>query len=862
MIAFYLYDGGMTDESSNDLLPPAPFSVTIKEEMERSYLDYAMSVIVSRALPDLRDGLKPVQRRILFRMKESGNTPDKNYRKSARIVGEVMGRYHPHGDAAIYDAMVRMAQDFSMRLPLVDGQGNFGSQDGDPPAAMRYTEARLHGDAMPLLQDIDYDTVEFRDNYDSSAQEPEVLPARFPNLLINGAGGIAVGMATNIPPHNPSEILDGLLQLVDNPDTTEKEMMTIITAPDFPTGGMILGLDGIRSLFKTGKGSLRMRARAEIMPLKRQQHAIVVHDIPYQVNKSRLIERIAHVARDKQVEGISDIRDESNREGMRIVIETRASVEAQVVLNQLYRLTPLESSFSAHMLMLVDGKPQSLPMLAILRHFLAFREATIGKRTLYHLKKSREKASNLLGIAVVVSHLDTLLKMIRQAKDSDAARAALTAHAWNLGDVAPYVALVEQASGEKKVSAGDVYHLSDDQARAILQLRLHRLTSLEREKIFEELRQLTDAIAEYSAILSDRTRLLAVLKEELQQLREQLASPRRTEVVADHQDTADEDLIQSEDMVVTLSQEGYIKSTPRTSYRPQKRGGQGSRAMTTHEQDFVLKVYDVNSHTKIFFFSSWGKIYGTKVHKLPKSKSTARGRHFAQLFPIKKGEMMHTMMPCPDEWQSDDYYVILATASGSIRRNQLTDFSNVAANGKRAMHLSQNDHLIGASVAQEGDHILLSTRQGKSVRFAVEDLRVFSKGSTSHGVRAMTLEEGDEIVSQAIVEKGVGEAHCLLTVRSDGYGKRTPMEEYRITSRGGKGIVTMKMAEQTQVVAAVPVTENDEVIITSNRGQLIRCAASGISFSGRASRGVRLFRCKSDEFVTSVAIVKSEEVAS
>lgn len=849
------------DETPDIVKSSSPFpspSVTIRQEMERSYLDYAMSVIVARAIPDLRDGLKPVQRRILFRMKESGCTPDKPYRKSARIVGEVMGRYHPHGDSAIYDAMVRMAQSFSMRLPLVDGQGNFGSQDGDPPAAMRYTEARLHKDAMALLADIDFDTVNFRDNYDASAQEPEVLPSRIPNLLINGAGGIAVGMATNIPPHNPEEILDALLLLLKKPDAAMQEVMSIIKGPDFPTGGFILGTDGIRSIFTTGKGSMRIRSKAEIVPLKRQQNAIVVSEIPYQVNKSRLIERIAHVARDKQVEGISDIRDESNREGVRIVIETRSTVEARVVLNQLYRLTPLEISFSAHMLSLLDGKPQCLPMMEMLREFLQFREAMIGKRTLYRLKKSREKARNLLGIAVAVSHIDKILDLIRDAKDSQTARNALMTREWALGDIAPYVALVERTTEEQPPSDKDSYRLSEEQARAILELRLHRLTSMERQKILTELKELTDAISAHSAILSDRGQLLAVLKKELQELKVQLSSPRRTQIISDHADTDDEDLIQSEDMVVTLSKEGYIKSTPRASYRSQRRGGQGSKAMKTHEADFLIKVYDVNSHTKIIFFSSWGKIYATKVHKLPKSKSTARGRHFAQLFPLKKGEVLHTLMPCPDEY-SDDLYLVLVTAKGFIRRSRLSNFSNIPNSGKRAMHLSSEDALLSAMVAVEGDHIFLSTRLGKSVRFPLEELRVFSKGSTSRGVRAMTLGKGDEIVSQSILKDGESQKQTILTVRSDGYGKQTPAEEYRLTSRGGKGIVTMNVKDGAKLVSATPILDGDEVILTSDRGQLIRCSSDEISTVGRSSRGVRLFKCKEGELVTSVAVVRPEE---
>lgn len=839
----------MEDE---DIIEPSgggDVGVAIKEEMERSYLDYAMSVIVSRAIPDVHDGLKPVQRRILFRMKESGNTPDKAYRKSARIVGEVMGRYHPHGDAAIYDAMVRMAQPFSMRLPLIDGQGNFGSQDGDPPAAMRYTEARLHRDALPLLEDLDFETVAFRDNYDSSAQEPEVLPSRYPNLLINGAGGIAVGMATNIPPHNPSEVLDALLFLLGQPDATPAQLLKILKGPDFPTGGLILGDEGIRAIFKTGRGMLKMRARTELTSLKRKKNVILIHDVPYQVNKARLIERIAHVAREKMVEGISDIRDESNREGVRIVIELKNHVQGDVVLNQLYRMTPLETSFSAHMLALKDGVPKVFNIKGILQSFLQFREMMIGRRTLYQLKKSREKAHNLLGISLAVSHLDKVLEIIRAAQDRQQALETLMAQKFLLGEVATYVALVEGAQGET-VRKGEHYLLSEAQAQAILDLRLHRLTSLERTKIFDELKKLTHAIAEYSKILSDRAHLLSVLRGEIEQLRAQFTAPRLTDIIKDHEHVSDEDLIQSQDMVVTLSNKGYIKSTPRTAYRNQKRGGKGSRAMTTHDDDFVMRVYDVNSLTKILFFSTWGNVYETKVHRLPISKTGTKGNHFAKLFPLKKGEAIHTMMPLPDEIGEEDY-LILVTAQGYIRRNKLSDFESIPSNGKRAMRLPNEDSLISAVVAKEGDHIFLSSLKGKSVRFSAGDVRVFAS-RVSRGVRAMNLEADDKIMSQAIL-KG-GEEH-ILTVRSDGYGKRSLASDYRVTARGGKGIVTMKLADDADLVCAIPILASDQMIITSDAGQLIRCHAKDISVTGRSTRGVRLFACKKGERVTSVALI-------
>ena len=889
-------------------LPPASdiAPVTIEDEMRRSYLDYAMSVIVSRALPDVRDGLKPVHRRILYAMKEGGYDSTKPYKKSARIVGDVMGKYHPHGDSAIYDAMVRMAQDFSMRLPLIDGQGNFGSMDGDPAAAMRYTEARLAKAAEALLDDIDKDTVDFQSNYDDSGREPTVVPARFPNLLVNGAGGIAVGMATNIPPHNLGEVIDACCAYIDNNDITPDELMEIVPGPDFPTGGLILGRSGSRSALQTGRGSIILRAKTEIEEIRKDRFAIVATEIPYQVNKAKLMERIGEVVNDKTIEGISDLRDESDRDGVRVVIELKRDAVPDVVLAQLFRHTQLQTSFGVNMLALNGGRPELMNILDIIKAFVRFREQVITRRTEFLLGKARERAHTLVGLAVAVANLDAMIALIRSAPDPTWAREQMVAREWPAMDVAPLIELIDEPG--RGVGANGTYRLSEEQAKAILDLRLHRLTGLERDRIGAELRDVTDQIADYLETLANRAKLLGILRDELIEMKERFGNPRRTEI-QDLEFEADiEDLIQREDMVVTVSQSGYVKRVPLSTYRAQKRGGKGRSGMSMKAEDAVSDLFVANTHTPLLLFSSRGMVYKLKVYRLPLGNPQARGKAFVNLLPLIDGETITTVLPLPeDEAAWADLHVVFATSKGNVRRNRLSDFANIRSNGLIAMKLEEEgERLIAVRTCSEQDDVLLATGGGKCIRFMVDDVRVFA-GRTSTGVRGIRLAEGDEVISMTTLrhveaspeeraayfrkkrEEGVemeGEAapeadevpaeavtltqeryeelkrleQYILTVTERGYGKRTSSYEYRVTGRGGQGIWNMEMGERNgAIVAAFPVEETHQVMMVTNGGQVIRMPIHDVRVAGRKTLGVTLFRVGADERVVSVASIEEEE---
>ena len=850
--------------------------------MRRSYLDYAMSVIVARALPDVRDGLKPVHRRILFSMKESGYDFNKPFRKSARIVGDVMGKYHPHGDAAIYDAMVRMAQDFSMRLDLVDGQGNFGSMDGDPPAAMRYTEARLARAAASLLDDIDKDTVNFQSNYDDTTHEPTVLPARFPNLLVNGAGGIAVGMATNIPPHNLGEVIDACCAYIDNPEISAEQLMEYVVAPDFPTGGVILGRAGIRSAFTTGRGSIILRGRCHFEEIRKDRTAIVVTEMPYQVNKARMIEQMAELVRDKRIEGISDLRDESDRDGVRVVIEIKRDAVPDVVLAQLYRYTPLQSSFGVNMLALNGGRPQMMPLKDIIAAFVAFREEVITRRTIFELGKARDRAHVLVGLAIAVANLDPVIQLIRSAADPNAAREELMARNWPAMDVGPLIELIDEPG--RAVVDGH-YKLSETQAKAILDLRLHRLTGLEREKIHQELTEIGEQIREYLHILGSRERLYEILRNELVDMKVQFATDRRTTIEENEFEADIEDLIAREDMVVTVTNTGYIKRVPLSEYRTQRRGGKGRSGMSIKEEDFVTQVFVANTHTPIVFFSSTGIAYKLKVYRLPLGNPQARGKAMVNLLPLNQDETISTVLPLPEDESSwGELHVMFATASGYVRRNLLSDFTDIRANGKIAMKLDDGDKLIGVQTCTEQDDILLAAHNGKCIRFPVTDVRVF-KGRDSTGVRGIRLDEGDSVISMSTLyhvdfdsetrdaylrgdlvaeeqERLAGLEQHVLSVSQNGFGKRTSAYEYRITGRGGSGIANMEMTEKTgPVMASFPVLHSDEIMLVTDGGKLIRIPIDGVRIAGRKTQGVMLLRTAENESVVSVARL-GEDVGS
>ena len=885
--------------------------VNIVEEMERSYLDYAMSVIVSRALPDVRDGMKPVHRRILYAMNQMGLSYNKPYRKSAGVVGEVMGKFHPHGDSSIYDALVRMAQDFSLRVPLIDGQGNFGSIDGDPPAAMRYTECRLEKVSDSLLYDIDKETVDFQDNYDGREQEPIVLPARFPNLLVNGSGGIAVGMATNIPPHNLGEIVDGCVALIDNPAITLDEMLKIIPGPDFPTGGIILGRAGIRSAYETGRGSLIMRAKVEVEDIRNDRQAIVVTEIPYQVNKATMVEKIAELVREKRIEGISDLRDESDREGYRVVIELKRDAVADVVLNQLYRYTPLQTSFGCNMVALNGGKPEQMTLLDMLKAFVLFREEVVTRRTKFLLRKARERAHVLVGLAIAVANIDEVIQLIRNAPDPQTARDQLMTRRWPAADVRHLIELIDDP--RHIIHEDNTYNLSEEQARAILDLRLQRLTALGRDEIADELNKIGAEITDYLDILGSRLRVLTIVKDELMAVRNEFATPRLTSFGSGGAEMDDEDLIAREEMVVTVSHSGYIKRVPLNTYRAQHRGGKGRSGMTTKDEDFVTRLFVANTHAPVLFFSSRGIVYKEKVWRLPVGTPQSRGKALINLLPLQQGERITTIMPLPEDEESwSELDVMFATTRGTVRRNKLSDFVQVNRNGKIAMKFDDDeDEILSVDTCTENDDVVLTTADGQCIRFAVSDVRVFA-GRNSIGVRGINLGEGDKVISMAILEhveatpaersaylkravverraagndsddvtitdeeEATGDAdlsearynelsqheQMLLTVSEFGYGKRSSSYEFRISGRGGKGIRATdpsKTAEIGKLVAAFPVEESDQIMLVSDGGKLIRVPVAGIRIAGRSTKGVTIFDTAENEKVVSVERISESE---
>ena len=851
----------MTDTSTPPADPLNP-TISISEEMRKSYLDYAMSVIVSRALPDVRDGLKPVHRRILYAMMEGNYDWSKPPRKSARIVGDVMGNYHPHGDSSIYEAMVRMAQDFSMRLPLVDGQGNFGSVDGDPPAAMRYTESRLARAAESLLRDIDKDTVDFAENYDETQLEPTVLPAEYPNLLVNGANGIAVGMATNVPPHNPAEVIAACEAYIRNPAITIEELIEIVPGPDFPTGALIMGRGGIRDAYHTGRGSVIMRARAEVVTDARDRETIIVHEIPYQVNKAQLLERVGELVREKTIEGISDIRDESDRTGMRIVIEIKRDAAGDVVLNQLWRHTRLQTSFPVNMLAMNGGRPEQMGLKDVIVAFCEFRREVVTRRSVYQLGKARERAHLLAGLMVALASIDEVIELIKRAPDTETARNQLCERAWPAAEVEAFITLIDDPGHEV---VDGTYRLSEAQARAILELRLQRLTGMEREKLADETRELADRIADYLAILGSANRVNEVILGELAAARERLGDPRRTEISDQLVDQDDEDLIQQEDMVVTVSHRGYIKRVPLSVYRAQRRGGKGRAGMKTRDEDFVTRLFVANTHTPILFFTSSGMVYQLKCYRLPEAAPQSLGKAMVNLLPIETGETINTVMPMPDDAERwDDMHVMFATAAGNIRRNRLSDFTNIKRNGKIAMKLADGDELVGVAPCNESDDLLLATRDGKAIRFAVDAVRVF-RGRDSTGVRGVKLLGKDSVVSMSIITDESSE--FVLSVTENGYGKRTPASDYRRTGRGGQGVANIETsARNGRVMASFTVVEEDQLMLVTNYGQIIRIRVHGgegdsIRIAGRKTQGVRLFDVSGDddERVVSAGLIRDAD---
>jgi DNA gyrase subunit A len=893
--------------------------VSITEEVKRSYLDYAMSVIVARALPDARDGLKPVHRRILYAMHENNYTPDRPYNKSARVTGETMGKYHPHGSQAIYDALVRLAQDFSMRLPLIDGQGNFGSVDGDPPAAERYTEVRLARPAMALLDDLDKNTVDFQPNYDGREREPVVLPAKFPNLLVNGAGGIAVGMATNIPPHNLGEVIDACIALIDDPALGLDELMAIVPGPDFPTGGIILGKVGIRGAYQLGRGSIIMRGKSSIETIRKEREAIVITEIPYQVNKAAMVERIAELVREKKIDGIADLRDESDREGYRVVIELRRDAVPDVVLNQLYRFTPLQSTFGANMVALDGGRPQVMTLKDLLRAFVSFREEVISRRTKHLLGKARDRAHILVGLAIAVANIDEVIRLIRAAPDPNSAREALMGRDWPAATSASLIALIDDP--RHRLSEAGTARLSAEQAKAILDLRLQRLTALGRDEIAAELDKLAGEIADYLDILRSRARILTIVKDELEAAKAEFATPRRTMIIEQEGEVEDEDLIQREDMVVTVSHLGYVKRVPLSTYRAQRRGGRGRAGMQTRDEDFVSRLFVASTHAPLLFFSSRGLAYKEKVWRLPLAAPQGRGKALINILPLAQGERITTIMPLPEDessWAERD--VMFATTRGTVRRNKLSDFLQVNRTGKIAMKLDDGEAIVDVQICTEKDDVLLTSAQGQCIRFPVGDVRVF-KGRDSMGVRGIALAEGDAVISLSIlrhvdasaeeraaylkragaVRRGQGETpeeaaeaaseveaeegatgaielgeqryvamsaaeQFVLTISERGFGKRTSSYEYRTTGRGGKGIVAMDNRDKSgairarigRLVASFPVEESDQLMLVTDGGQLIRCAVAEISIKGRKTRGVIVFDTAQDEHVVSVERLSEE----
>jgi DNA gyrase subunit A len=877
--------------------------IGIEDEMKRSYMDYAMSVIVSRAIPDVRDGLKPVHRRILYSMYESGFYANKPYKKSARTVGDVIGKYHPHGDVAVYDSLVRMAQDFSLRAPLIDGQGNFGSMDGDSAAAMRYTESRLAKISHTLLEDIDKETVDFQANYDGSESEPTVIPAMFPNLLVNGTGGIAVGMATNIPPHNLGEIIDACELYIENNDIDINELISVVKGPDFPTGGIILGTSGVQSAYLTGRGSVVFRGKCEIEDNNNRQ-SIIISEMPYMVNKAKLVEKIAELVHEKRVEGISDLRDESNKDGVRVVIEIKRDAVAEVVLNQLYSFTQLQTSFGVIMLALDEGMPKVMNLKEVIAAFVKFREVVITRRTIFLLNKARDKAHILLGIRIAVSNIDEVIRIIRGSPNPNEAKDQLMAKAWDCSDI---ISLIKLVDDKAIISDDNKIHLTEVQAKAILEMRLQRLTAMEKDKLESDLAELTKEVKEYIDILSSREKLLFILRSELLKVKEEYATPRLTEIAQGNFEHDMEDLIQKEDMVVTVTLTGYIKRVPLVTYRAQKRGGKGRSGLSMRDEDILTQLFVGSTHTPMLFFSNIGQVYSLKLYKLPLGNPQSKGRPIVNLLPLKEGEVITNIMPMPEnqeEW--DNMHIMFATSKGNIRRNDLSDFKKIQANGKIAIRMDEDDTLVNVAACSEDDHILLASKKGKAVRFPVNAVRVF-RSRTSDGVRGMKLASGDKVISMTIlhgikasmeereayltipvekrleISKGNEEftpealgvslskeqiadlakgEEFILTISENGLGKRSSAYHYRITNRGGSGIVNMVLSEKTgEVVASMPANTNDEIMLITNNGKLIRCRLDAVRITGRSTSGVILFKTEKDEKVVSASLIadSSEE---
>ena len=875
--------------------------INIADEMKTSFLEYAMSVIISRAIPDLRDGLKPVHRRILYAMHETGNTHDKSYKKSARPVGDVMGKYHPHGDSAIYDALVRMAQDFSMSLPLLDGQGNFGSMDGDNPAAMRYTEVRMDKPAGSLLADIEKDTVDFQDNYDGKDREPTVLPARFPNMLVNGAGGIAVGMATNIPPHNLGEVIDATLALIESPDLDVHQLMEYVPAPDFPTGGIILGRTGAIKAYTEGRGSVIVRSKTHVEEIRKDRFAIIITEIPYQVNKATMIERIAETARDKKIDGISHVQDESDRVGVRVVVELKRDATAEVVLNQLFRFTPMQTSFACNMLALNGGKPEQLTLRTFLTNFVAFREEVVARRTAFELRKARERSHVLCGLAVAVTNIDEIVATIRSSNDAAEARSRLMTRAWPAADIAQYIRLIDDPT--HTVNEDGTYHLSETQARAILELRLQRLTQIGVKEVTDELEELAKKITEYLAILRSRERIMEIISNELKEVKDQFAVPRRTEIVEWSGDMEDEDLIEKEDMVVTITQTGWIKRTPLAEFRAQRRGGKGLSGMSTKDDDVVTQLFVANTHTQLLFFTTDGMAYKLKTWRLPQGGRTAKGKAIVNILPIPTGVSNAAIMPvdrAEEDW--GDLQIIFATTAGDVRRNALSDFTNVMRNGKIAMKLPEGVELVNARICDENDDVMLITNAGRGIRFSSTDVRVFSSRNST-GVRGIRLKDGQRVVSMSVIrhfeadpseraaylkmrravmgladdaevedeETPAGNItqeryaemsayeDLILTITKGGAGKLSSSHDYPVRGRGGMGVTAMDKAMRGgEIIASFPVEMSDQIMLATSKGQSIRCPVDGISFRSRSAGGVKVFDTGKGEEVVSVAWIADQ----
>ncbi|MEJ6813663.1 MAG: DNA gyrase subunit A, partial [Octadecabacter sp.] len=897
-----------TPENTDEMPPERPVydgpSISITAEMKTSYLDYAMSVIVSRAIPDLRDGLKPVHRRILYAMHEAGNSHDKPYRKSARAVGDVMGKYHPHGDSAIYDALARMAQDFSMSLPLLDGQGNFGSMDGDRPAAMRYTEVRMDKPAAYMLQDIDKETVDFQDNYDGKDREPTVLPARFPNMLVNGAGGIAVGMATNIPPHNLGEVIDACLGLIENPDLTSEDLIEYIPGPDFPTGGILLGRSGARKAYLEGRGSVIMRSKTHTEEIRKDRFAIIISEIPYQVNKSAMIDRIAEAARDKKIEGISHVQDESDRNGVRVVIELKRDATAEVVLNQLFRFTPMQTYFGCNMLALNGGRPETLTLRRFLTSFLDFREDVVIRRTAFELRKARDRAHVLCGLAVAVSNVDEVVATIRASADAPSARAALMTRAWPAEEILPFIKLIDDPT--HPANADGTYNLSEIQARAILELRLQRLTQLGVKEVTDELEELAGKIKEYLIILGSRERIMDIITNELQECKDLFAVPRRTEIVDWSGDMEDEDLIESQDMVVTVTETGYIKRTALADFRAQKRGGKGVSGGSLKEDDVVTTLFVANTHTQLLFFTTDGMVYKLKTWRLPQGSRTSKGKAIVNILPIPTGVSIAAIMPVDrDEKDWDDLQIVFATSAGTVRRNKLSDFTNVMRNGKIAMKFegeNEDVQLINARICSDDDDVMLVTNSGRAIRFPSTDVRVFNSRA-SLGVRGIKLQGDDKIVSMSVIRHFKAEAderaaylkmrramagladdaeiededvpagsitqeryaemsaveNLILTITDGGSGKLSSSHDYPVRGRGGMGVTAMDKAMRGgEIVASFPVEMDDQIMLATSKGQSIRVPVEGISFRSRSAGGVKVFNTGKNEVVVSVAYIADQ----